>query len=177
MTSVEPRFPKHVMRDVMAKYQPTFEREVSAAVAAAVDRVSSRILHPPRTWSAFLSGTPTGQGNHRTSRTGYTYETTLGHAAWRKDAIRQARALAPKIPLDGALALDVEFRLKAPKRPKARRPIGRPDCDKLLRAVCDILTLAGVIVDDALIVSVCAAKVYAFDGETGARVAIEELGA
>jgi len=39
-------------------------------------------------------------------------------------------------------------------------PVGRPDIDKLCRAVLDALTDAGALTDDARVVSLCAEKAY-----------------
>lgn len=39
-------------------------------------------------------------------------------------------------------------------------PVGRPDIDKLCRAVLDALTDAGAITDDARVVGLCAEKAY-----------------
>lgn len=44
-------------------------------------------------------------------------------------------------------------------------PIGKPDLDKLCRAVLDALTDAGVWRDDSQVASLCAHKVYATAGE------------
>lgn len=75
-------------------------------------------------------------------------------------------------PLDQALELEVTFWIERPRtitveqRPK---PSVTPDLDKLVRTM-DSLTVAGLIRDDARIVSVQANKEYADDEPTGARI-------
>ena len=75
-------------------------------------------------------------------------------------------------PLDGALELEVVFWIDRPRsitieqRPK---PTVIPDLDKLVRTM-DSLTVAGLIRDDARIVSVRATKEYADDEPAGARI-------
>ena len=44
------------------------------------------------TLAFFIAGTPVAQGNHRQSPTGRTYETTKGHAAWRRTIAVEAMA-------------------------------------------------------------------------------------
>jgi Holliday junction resolvase RusA-like endonuclease len=73
-------------------------------------------------------------------------------------------------PREGALWVEVTFRLPRPKghmgkrglRPSAPRfPATRPDLDKLCRAVLDGLTSGGAYGDDAQVTVLTAEKVYA----------------
>lgn len=66
-------------------------------------------------------------------------------------------------PLDGPVAVDLTFTVAKPKSaPKRRRtwPAKRPDTDKLLRAILDAATAAGVFRDDAQVVEATARKAY-----------------
>jgi len=76
-------------------------------------------------------------------------------------AAHDARGLEP--PIDGAARVDVTFYMPRPKSaPKSRRsPLTKPDLDKLVRAVLDALTDAGAWRDDAQVVLITAAKVFA----------------
>ena len=87
------------------------------------------------------------------------------HAAWRNQVAQVARDIAQHAdvlgfiaPLDGALELSILFRFPMPaSRSKATRALGEvakttaPDLSKLIRAVEDSLTAAGLIADDARI--------------------------
>lgn len=116
---------------------------------------------------------------------------------WRRAIRDEARRALELLPAEkqaqrtGAVALDVEFRMPRAKghylpansrRPKPvlrddapRRPIGKPDVDKLARAVLD--ALSGVVwIDDAQVVSVAASKVYANEHrDVGAEVRVTDL--
>jgi Holliday junction resolvase RusA-like endonuclease len=61
------------------------------------------------------------------------------------------------------LLLEVTFRLARPaSAPKHREyPQVKPDLDKLIRAVCDALTVSRLIQDDALICRIVTEKLYA----------------
>jgi Holliday junction resolvase RusA-like endonuclease len=65
-------------------------------------------------------------------------------------------------PLRGPLAVTIVFTVPRPKSLPKRVlwPTAKRDLDKLLRAVFDALTAAGVIQDDGQIVVVRASKVY-----------------
>jgi Holliday junction resolvase RusA-like endonuclease len=65
-------------------------------------------------------------------------------------------------PLDGPLVARITFRMRVPKsRPKWRKyPDGKPDLDKLVRAVFDACTSVGVWCDDAQVVDLRTTKNY-----------------
>lgn len=103
-------------------------------------------------------------------------------AAWRNAVAQAAKDIAGHddvtSPLDGALALVVEFRFPMPtSRPKATRAAGTcwkttaPDADKLLRCVGDALTASGLVTDDARFVDISATKIET-TGWTGAVITI-----
>jgi Holliday junction resolvase RusA-like endonuclease len=54
-------------------------------------------------------------------------------------------------------------------------PSVMPDLDKLIRAVADSLTDAGIYADDSRIVRINAAKVYADDRGPGALIRVNTL--
>lgn len=87
-------------------------------------------------------------------------------------------------PLDCPLHLIVEFRFPRPKHHfgtgknslvlKEKAPTyytAKPDLDKLIRAVGDALTQAGVIRDDSRITRITASKIY---GVPGATITLED---
>jgi Holliday junction resolvase RusA-like endonuclease len=83
---------------------------------------------------------------------------------WRQAIVDASREqVAGQAPLDGPLSLRVVFYLPRPKTAPKRvtEPAKKPDTDKLLRAVMDALTAAGVWADDAQVVQVEARKVFA----------------
>lgn len=83
---------------------------------------------------------------------------------WRQAIVDAAREwLNGCAPLEGPVTVRVEFYLPRPKTAPKRveAPAKKPDLDKLLRAVCDALTSAGVWRDDAQVVSVTASKAFA----------------
>lgn len=97
---------------------------------------------------------------------------------WRRQVVAAARAamVAAGIsePFEGPLVLAHEFVFVRPKSVKRAHPSVKPDGDKLLRALCDALTDAGVWRDDAQMVRWPGGKVY---GPTpGARVSVYREG-
>ena len=70
-------------------------------------------------------------------------------------------------------------RNKAVVKPSApRRPAGRPDVDKLARAVLDGLTMGGAFADDSQVVDLQASKWYVTDGDAaGCVITVEVPGA
>jgi len=115
----------------------------------------------------FTPGRPAPQGSKRHVGGGVLVESSKAVKPWRVDVQWAARA-ACRAPLDGPVALRLEFVMPRPKStPKRSTPpaIRRPDVDKLARAVLDALT--GVVVgDDSQIVDLHATKRLAEIGET-----------
>jgi Holliday junction resolvase RusA-like endonuclease len=113
-------------------------------------------------------GIPAGQGSakaypHRsTGRIIVTHDSKRTRP-WRESIVAEARQYLSGPPLDEPCVLCVAFYLprpvSAPKRVKL--PSKLPDLDKLIRAVGDALTTAGVWKDDSRVVSISAHKVYA----------------
>jgi Holliday junction resolvase RusA-like endonuclease len=130
-------------------------------------------------------GVPAPQGSKTRMPNGAMIEgsSTTGrakHKSWRAAVSAAARDIAADLPgpLDGALVLEVEFRMpmpaSRPKRLKVAR-IGwhttKPDLSKILRSTEDALTDAGLIRDDARICTATLSKVEVI-GWTGAVIRV-----
>lgn len=100
----------------------------------------------------FVFGNPATQGNHRVSRTGYTYDSSKKLKPWRAAVASEAWVVRQRLPaqLSGPLALSAVFYVARPKKPK--HPYPTLDLDKLLRALCDGIAEGGLIVNDSQIV-------------------------
>lgn len=133
-------------------------------------------------------GTPIAQGSKKMVGPWRMIETAKGHADWRQQVAvraREAHQQHPCIgpdPLDGPLRLSCVFRFPMPaSRKKAVRDAGQgpkstaPDLDKLIRCVGDALTAAGVIRDDARIVSFGRMEKIETTGWTGASIRVETV--
>lgn len=100
--------------------------------------------------------------------------------SWREAVAREGRAWQAQHPqslLDGPVAIDITFRLPRPKSAPKRRlyPDGRPDVDKLGRAVLDAIT--GVLItNDSRVVDLSTRKRFAVDGPPGVTVIIWPAG-
>jgi crossover junction endodeoxyribonuclease RusA len=127
-------------------------------------------------------GVPVPQGSHR----GYVVN---GRAVvtnanpktrpWRQDLIHAAaEAFGERSAITGPVSVSATFKMPRPKhhfgtgrnadllRPGAPPyPSGKPDVDKLVRNLLDALTGAAVIRDDAQVVVLDAAKVWASPAE------------
>jgi crossover junction endodeoxyribonuclease RusA len=100
------------------------------------------------------------------------------HKSWRAAVAEASRELAEDEPHDGALSLQVTFRLPMPaSRPKRIQIVGewpkstKPDLDKLIRTLCDGMTEGGLIRDDSRIYHIDAVKLEVV-GWTGAEVVL-----
>ena len=120
-----------------------------------------------------VHGRPVPQGNHRATRQGRIYETSKGHAQWRRDVthaavMAMAAQCSPRIT--GPIELCVIFYFARPpshlkkdgglRKGKPEMKISSPDLSKLVRCAEDALTDAGVWEDDSRVVSLRAHKVY-----------------
>jgi Holliday junction resolvase RusA-like endonuclease len=93
---------------------------------------------------------------------------------WRKLVNDAAvAAIAGRPALDGALEIELVFRLERGSTVKRELPTVAPDLDKLTRAVFDALKTGGAIVDDARVVELVARKEY---GDPGVHVWISRVG-
>lgn len=110
-------------------------------------------------------GIPAPQGSKKHVGNGRMVEVSKRLKPWRKVVTAQAKATLPEDwePLDGPLIAEFTFHLPRPtSAPKTRDipAIRMPDLSKLVRAVEDSLTDAGVWVDDARVISEVTNKRY-----------------
>lgn len=121
----------------------------------------------------FIPGTPVPQGSVNAYR-GRIVGVTPKLREWRLKVRAGTMARHTGEPLDGPIAVSLVFQLEPPKKPRWWVPAVKPDLDKLVRGVLDSLSttkqLRGVIVDDARVVSLTAAKTY--HGNPGVMVTI-----
>jgi Holliday junction resolvase RusA-like endonuclease len=143
-----------------------------------------------------VAGTPRPQGSKRPVRNKHTGRIHMVESSerlpdWRADIRDAAMRAVDGVPTSAywerPLVVGIQFRLARPKshylpantrrtapelRPEApTHPAGKPDTDKLIRAVLDALT--GLVWrDDAQVVDILARKVY---GERpGAEITVSE---
>ena len=126
-------------------------------------------------------GIPAPQGSKKSIGNGRFIEASKKLPAWRK-RVKEAAELAVAdqgwLTLTEAAELSVVFFLPRPKsvtRSKRLLPTVPPDSDKLLRAVGDSLTDAGVWEDDSLVCKVSLYKVYDDDRHAGAMITVKSL--
>ena len=126
-------------------------------------------------------GIPAPQGSKKSIGNGRFIEASKKLPAWRKrvkDAAEIAMANHSWVTLSGAVELNVVFFLPRPKSVtpgKRLLPTVPPDSDKLLRAVGDSLTDAGVWDDDSLVCKVSLYKIYDDQREAGAMITVKPL--
>lgn len=129
-----------------------------------------------------VHGHPAPQGSKVVYPNGGMKESSPRLQDWRsavKAAAAEQRALTGwlTVPLHAEITFRLPMPKSAPKYDRAagvRYRVAMPDLDKLLRSTFDGLTHGGLIVDDALIVSVAARKVDVTDW-TGASITLEEV--
>lgn len=134
-----------------------------------------------------IAGDPAPQGSTRAfvvaGRAQTTNTTTPKATAWR-DAIVEAvrRDWDGREPLDGPVALTVEFRHRMPKSARAydrergwRWRDRQPDWDKLERTVGDALQAAGVLRNDGQVAKSVCTTIDVWDGWIGADLTIWSL--
>lgn len=115
-----------------------------------------------------VAGSPIPQGS-KSSRVyngrAIMFEANKKLPAWRlavSEAARLAMHDTEQVePFTSPVRLTVTFFMERPKKPKHDLyPGSKPDCDKLVRAICDSLTMAKVWADDALAVEIHAQKLW-----------------
>jgi len=119
-----------------------------------------------------VNGRPAPQGSKRHVGNGRMIEMSKAVGPWR-EAVRAETQRSVSTPLSGPVAVTVLFYLNRPAahygtgrnrlhvKPSAPdRPVGRPDLDKLARAVLDGLTMGSAFADDAQVVTLHAEKRY-----------------
>jgi crossover junction endodeoxyribonuclease RusA len=137
-----------------------------------------------------VKGIPAPQGNHRVNRAGAMYETSKAVGPWR-EAVRAETQQTMRLtagPFLGPVKVELKFVMPRPKghyRTGANAallragappwPAGKPDIDKLARAVLDGLTAGGAWKDDSQVVQLFAGKSYAGQDSPGCVVTIHDL--
>jgi crossover junction endodeoxyribonuclease RusA len=136
-----------------------------------------------------VRGLPAPQGSKRHVGRGIMVESSKAVGPWR-EAVRAETQRANPLPagaawFTGSVAVEITFSLPRPKghfgsgrnaglvkSSAPRFPAGRPDLDKLTRAVLDGLTAGGAWADDAQVVHLNAWKQY---GPPGCRIRIDQV--
>jgi Holliday junction resolvase RusA-like endonuclease len=92
-------------------------------------------------------------------------------AVWRSTIALSARFAGAK-PIEGAIGIEIVFRVRRPKTVKRAYPTVAPDLDKYIRGVLDALTGIGYQ-DDSQVIHILGKKVY--DDTPGADIKIFPL--
>lgn len=131
-------------------------------------------------FQAFVPGIPRPQGSKRHVGGGRMIESSKYVKAWREKVSQISKhAHRGREPLTGPQRLDLV--LVMPARKKEPHPGSwhtvKPDLDKLIRAIDDALTTAGIITDDSTITAITAIKRRAKKDEPpGAHITLTPLG-
>lgn len=141
-----------------------------------------------------VDGVPVPQGSkklglNRATGRAVLLDDNAALAGWRYLLALRARQGWGKSPWAGPVAADLRFYLPRPashygtgrnagivKASAPAVPGVKPDLDKLVRAVFDSLTVAGVWADDSRVVDLAARKRYADGRPPGVLVTLEEVG-
>jgi crossover junction endodeoxyribonuclease RusA len=137
-----------------------------------------------------VHGTPAPQGSKIRNRYGAVYESNRNVKPWR-EAIRAEVQRQALVPLAGAVYCRITFWMPRPtghygtgrnagtvRKSAPDYPAGKPDVDKLARAVLDGLTDGGAWKDDSQVVTLTARKAYALPGiPPGCVIMLYELDA
>ena len=116
----------------------------------------------------YVHGEPAPQGSKRFvgihKGKGRMIESSKKVKPWREAvywAAIEAKSKTPMVmPMDGPLAVVMVFALPKPKSTRRGHPDRKPDLSKLVRSTEDALVDAGLIADDARIVTCLAVKIY-----------------
>lgn len=124
-----------------------------------------------------VSGEPASQGSHSVINGRIVQVNSAKHKKWRNAVVFAALDLIGEDwqPIDDPVELSVIFYLPKPKTATRELPSVMPDLDKLIRAVGDSLTDAGIIRDDSRICRIYAQKLYAGDRGVGAVIRVKTL--
>ena len=103
-------------------------------------------------------GVPVPQGSLKVINGHVLHSQGSALAVWRSTIALSARFAGAK-PLEGAMGIEITFRVRRPKTVKREYPSVAPDLDKYIRACLDALT--GICyIDDSQVVDIRAKKVY-----------------
>jgi crossover junction endodeoxyribonuclease RusA len=124
-----------------------------------------------------VSGDPASQGSHSVINGRIVQVNSAKHKKWRNAVVFAALDLIGEdwVPIDEPVELSVIFYLPRPKTATREFPAVMPDLDKLIRAVGDSLTTAGIISDDSRIIAIHAQKLYADSRGVGAVIRVNTL--
>jgi len=124
-----------------------------------------------------VSGDPASQGSHSVINGRIVQVNSAKHKRWRNAVVFAALDLIDEdwVPIDEPVELSVIFYLPRPKTATREFPAVMPDLDKLIRAVGDSLTTAGIISDDSRIIAIHAQKLYADARGVGAVIRVNTL--
>jgi crossover junction endodeoxyribonuclease RusA len=124
-----------------------------------------------------VSGDPASQGSHSVINGRIVQVNSTKHKRWRNAVVFAALDLIDEdwTPIDEPVELSVIFYLPRPKTATRELPAVVPDLDKLVRAVGDSLTTAGIVSDDSRIVTIHAQKLYADHRGSGAVIRVNTL--
>jgi len=124
-----------------------------------------------------VSGDPASQGSHSVINGRIVQVNSTKHKRWRNAVVFAALDLIGEdwVPIDEPVELSVVFYLPRPKTATREFPAVMPDLDKLIRAVGDSLTTAGIISDDSRIIAIHAQKLYADARGVGAVIRVNTL--
>ena len=103
-------------------------------------------------------GTPVPQGSMKVINGHILHSQGSALAVWRSTVALSARFAGAK-PVEGAIGIEISFRVKRPKTVKRDFPTVAPDLDKYIRGVLDALTGIAYI-DDSQVIDIKAKKVY-----------------
>lgn len=123
-------------------------------------------------------GVPAPQGSKRHVGRGILVESSKKVKPWRQDVATAALgARNGRPPLDGPIAIQIDFYLPRPKSAPKRRmyPDRKPDIDKLVRSTLDAIVTAGLIRDDGQVCSLVAYKFFPGDEPLGAAVLVHTM--
>ena len=103
-------------------------------------------------------GVPVPQGSLKVINGHVLHSQGSALAVWRSTIALSARFAGAK-PLEGAMGIEITFRVRRPRTVKRDYPSVAPDLDKYIRACLDALT--GICyIDDSQVVDIKAKKVY-----------------
>jgi len=133
-----------------------------------------------------IYGVPAPQGSKRHVGGGRMIEASKKVGPWRAAIIAEVqRRGLDTAKINDAIAVEVTFYRPRPKSHSNARgelkqnapqfPATIPDLDKLARSTLDALTISGLIVDDARVVELTAAKVFVEDRAEGADICITTI--
>lgn len=109
-----------------------------------------------------VEGTPIPQGSKRHVGNGRMIEANPNLRAWRVVVTAAARQASKGFQFDKSAGIEVNlsFFMPKPKTVKRSMPTVKPDLDKLVRAILDGVTDAGLWFDDGQVIKITARKNY-----------------